>query len=184
MVRILLISLVIFLILFIVLATLIIKYYKKCPPGFALVIFNSRADAWGNTIKVIKSGGAFIWPVGGSHILIDLSPFSLPVTIEKIYDNEAKAYSLKTKFMLAKSADENVLQRSFERYSGLSNDRLGEIVSDLSKGHIRTYFASLKQTEHSNMEELTKNLSKLLIEPIEDTGLNLLNIEILEIKKN
>jgi uncharacterized membrane protein YqiK len=179
----LLILLIIILISIFIVITILSRFYKKCPPGCIIVVFNNNQDAYGSTYKIVKSGGAYVWPFGGSYVIFDLSPFNLKIDIEKLIDNQGKAYQLSLKAILSISSEENVLQKSIERISGLSKEKIDNIVSDLIISHIRSYFAGISGEEYKNRENFKLSLTSLLVEPLEEFGIKILNVDVVEVNE-
>jgi flotillin len=171
------------LIFIIILTSISLKYYKKCPAGSMMVIFNNKSDAFGSTIKIIKSGGAFVWPLGGSYVIFDLSPFSISIYIEKLHDKDGILLHLKAKILLAISSYESEVQNAIERISGLNKAQINELSIDLVSSHLRSFFAVISIDETKDREKITASLIEAIKVPLEDIGLRIMNLDIIEIKK-
>jgi len=166
-----------------IILALALKFYKKCPVGSILVIFNNISDNYGNKIKIIKSGGAFVWPFGGSYKIIDLKPFSINLIPENLLSKNEKRYQFNVKFILAINPDENVLYKSLERISGLSDEQLQQIALDMISGQLRTLFINMDDIEISNRSKVDYKIFQSLYEPLDNLGLQLLNLDIIELKQ-
>jgi flotillin len=183
MIRLITILLLLFLFVIILIAVIGLKYYVKCPAGSILIVFNNKSDAFGNTIKIIKSGGAYIWPFGGSYVIFDLSPFSIQLDLAKLHDKDGISLHLNAKILLAISSFENEVQNAIERISGLNKAQISELSTDLMASHTRTFFSSIQVEETKNREKITSTLVEALKVPIEDIGLKIINLDIIEIRQ-
>jgi flotillin len=183
MIRIVFIIILLVLILFLILIAIALRFYKKCPAGSVLIIFNNISDNYGNHIKIIKSGGAFVWPFGGSYKIIDLKPFSVNVCPENLINKNEKPYFFNAKFILSINPDENVLYKSLERISGLSREQLEQLSTDMISGQLRSLFYNLDVAELENRGKLDYQLFQSLLEPLDNLGLQLINLDIIEFRK-
>jgi uncharacterized membrane protein YqiK len=177
------ILLIIILISISILTSILLKFYKKCPPGCLLVVFNNRQDAYGSNFKIVKLGGAYVWPFGGSYVIFDLSPFTIRIDIEKLTDKQGKRYQINLKILLAMSSEESVVQNAIDWISGLSKEQINNLASDLISSLIRSFFAGFSGEEYKNREVLKLNLINVLTEQLEDIGLKIVNIDIVEVKQ-
>jgi len=167
----------------IILVAFTLLLYKKCPAGSMLVIYNNNADAFGNNIKIIKSGGAFIWPFGSSAVIFDLSPFSVNIDMEKIYDKNGNSIYLKLKLLLSISTFETEVQNAVERLSGLSKNQINELSKDLISGHLRSFFINTMIEETREREKISQSMLETLKTPLEEVGLKIMNLDIIEVRK-
>jgi flotillin len=171
------------LILFVLITVISMAFYKKCPPGSMMVLFHNKTDAFGNSYKIIKSGGAFIWPIGGSYVIFDLSPFSIDLVIERLTDKDEIPVYLKAKIMLSISSNENTIQNAIERISGLNKEQINEVCLNLIPGQLRALFAGISFDEIKTREKANSKIETWLKEPLENMGIVIINTDIIELKK-
>jgi uncharacterized membrane protein YqiK len=175
---------VLLILLIIILITVIgLKYYVKCPAGSILIVFNNKSDSFGNSTKIIKSGGAYIWPFGGSYVVFDLSPFSIQLDINKLQDKDGLLLHLHAKILLAISSYESELQNAIERISGLNKVQISELSKDLISSHMRTFLTTIPMEDTRNRGIITNMLIEALKTPREDIGLRIMDLYIIEIAK-
>lgn len=169
-------------IIFFLIISYFFKFYKKCPPGHIMVIYNNKSDVFGNTIKVIHSGGAFVWPTSGSFQLFNLTPFTIEQKMQNLLTHDQQKVDLELKVIAAISTREITLQNAVERISGLTHEQLKSLSSDLISSQIRFAIISMKAGEIKESAEFTALLSKLLEEEISKIGLKIINTDIKNIK--
>jgi uncharacterized membrane protein YqiK len=174
---------VILLILFAVILAISMVFYKKCPPGSIMIIYTGKTDVYGNNLKIIKSGGAFIWPFGVWHVIFDLSPFSIIFELEKLHDKDDMLIYFKSKIILAISSNENELQNTIERISGLGKEQIKEICIDLISSQLRTFFSGVSYEELKIREKATIHITESLTEPLDKIGIKIINLDLIELKK-
>jgi uncharacterized membrane protein YqiK len=175
-----LIALIVIIVFSVILISLFLNFYKKCPPGSALVLINNKPDIYGSTIKIFKSGGVFVWPFSGSFVIFDLSPFSLTINHEKLLDKQGKYNHLNMKILLAISDEERIMENAVGRLSGLSQEKINSIANDIISGNIRSFFAGF-EGEIKNREALQLNIINVLREQMEAIGLKIINVDIVDV---
>jgi flotillin len=183
MIRIILIILILALIFVSVSTIILLNFYKKCPPGCMLVVFNNKADDFGSKLKIIKSGGAFVWPFGGSFAIFDLSPFLIELLNARLTDRDGIDRIMDAKYLMALSSQESIVERAVERFAGLPREQIVQIARDLISSHIRSWFNHHSEKEFSDREYLNSGIKEMLEDSLEKTGLNLMNVDIIDIRK-
>jgi uncharacterized membrane protein YqiK len=183
MMRLIPIFVLLILFLIILMTAVGLKYYVKCPAGSILIVFNNKSDSYGNSTKIIKSGGAYVWPFGGSYVIFDLSPFSIQLDLDKLHDKDGISLHLHSKILLAISSYESELQNAIERISGLNKAQISELSKDIISSHTRTFFNSIAMEETRSRETITNKLIESFKVPLEDIGLKIMNLDIIEIRR-
>lgn len=156
----------------------IINSYRKCPPGHVLLITNPKPDSFGNFYKIIKNGGAFVWPFMGSYQLLNLSPVNLRLNFDNLSSNLQTKYNIELDLLFAVSSSESVLNSAFERLSGLKNNQIKEIAKSIASAQTRLLIASLSDSEINNLKFLTDSLIKNISGEMLELGLQLINLEV------
>jgi uncharacterized membrane protein YqiK len=177
-----LIALIVIIVFSVILISLFLNFYKKCPPGSALVLINNKPDIYGSTIKILKSGGVFVWPFSGSFVIFDLSPFSLTINQEKLSDKQGRSIHLNMKILLAISDEERIMENAVKRFSGLSQEKINNIANEIICGQIRSFFAGY-EGDIKDRKGLQLNIINVLSEQMEAIGLKIMNVDVVEVKQ-
>ena len=182
MVRAIIEIIMLLLIVIVILTAVALNYYKKCPAGSMLVVFNNKPDVFGSTVKIIKSGGAFVWPFGGSFVILDLSPFPVDIFFDKIIYKDGSLRNFKAKLILSISTYEEEVKNAIERISGLGREKVIELSRDIISGHLRSFFLGISKNEIVDHLILKNKIAEELEQPLEDIGLRIMNMDLMELQ--
>jgi len=170
------------LILLLVIFFNMLKYYKKCPPGHVMVIINNRGDSFGNRLKFIYAGGAFVWPIFGGYQLFNLSPFTISSKLTQLLTADNNKLDIELKVILAVSSNEMLLENAVDRISGLPQEKITTLAEDILSSLIRFTIISLKSGEIKQSTAFHEMLSNKIENEIGSIGLKLINLDIIDIK--
>lgn len=148
-----------------------------------LIIFNTKPDLYGNRIKIIKSGAAFIIPALASYVIFDLSPFTININNGQFHDKEGSLIKINAKFILAISTDELVIEHAFERISGLPREQISNLAKELIESDLRSFISENTGLDKLQNNDFKNQLFQSIKEPLEDIGLMIMNVDLVEVKR-
>ncbi|MDF1548311.1 MAG: SPFH domain-containing protein [Bacteroidales bacterium] len=178
MVRFYLIITIAVLIFLFIAVTYLFKNYTKCPPGHVLIIFNNKTDIYGNNLKFVFSGGAFVLPIFGSYQLFNLAPWPTEINMEKLATSDQHIVHIILKINVAISNQEIHLRNAAERLSGLSQEQIKTLAADLISGQIRYFFLNMKSLELKQTTEFRTKISEQIENELNKIGLILISTDI------
>ena len=151
--------LVVMLVSFVFITTItIIRRYRRCPSDKVLVIYGKvgkSVTGEGERFKIIHGGSAFIWPIIQDYEFLDLTPIQIPIELQGALSSENIRINISSKFTVAISTEEKIIQNAAERLLGLSFEAINDIASDIIFGQLRVVIASMSISDiYSKREEL------------------------------
>lgn len=161
----------------------IFKAYKKCPPGHVLIIFNNKPDSFGNMTKFVFSGGAFVWPFISSSQLLSLAPIQLNLILKELLTSDIKRTNIEMDCMFGISTSETVLQNAVNRLSGLNNEQIKEIASNILAGQLRKVISEMEMEEIKKGNGLNNNFKKEAEGELLEIGLKIISIDLKTIEE-
>lgn len=167
------------LIFFVILLTWI-RRYKRCPSDQILVVFG-RTN--GGAAKCIHGGAAFIWPVIQDYAFLDLTPMSLEVELKNALSKQNIRVDVPSSFTIGISTEPSVMTNAAERLLGQSTDEIKAIARDIIFGQLRLVIATMDIEEiNNNRDKFLGNVSHSVEAELKKIGLNLINVNITDIK--
>lgn len=173
----------IILVLIVVLIITIINAYKKCPPGFVLIITNPKPDSFGNYIRIVKTGGAFVWPFAGTYQLLSLAPISSSLKFTQLLSKNNLKFNLDVDVIYAISSSDTVLNQAVHRFAGQKLAQIKGVAESIISGQTRLLVAELSEQEIYEVKKLTEQLNKNISGELLEIGINLINLEIKRTEK-
>jgi len=167
------------LIFFVILLTWL-RRYKRCPSDQILVVFG-RTN--GGAAKCIHGGAAFIWPVIQDYAFLDLTPMSLEVELKNALSKQNIRVDVPSSFTIGISTEPSVMTNAAERLLGQSTEEIKAIARDIIFGQLRLVIATMDIEEiNNNRDKFLGNVSHSVEAELKKIGLNLINVNITDIK--
>lgn len=155
---------------------------KKCPSDKIMVIYGNLKG--GAAFKCMHGGVVFIWPFIQSYQYIDLAPISVNVDITRaLTSDKTKKINVASKFTVAVSTEEGVMQNAAERLLGLKISEIEELARDIITGQLRMvlYKTDIERIDADRDFFLEAVAVKVETE-IKKIGLRLINLNIFDLK--
>lgn len=166
-------------ILFITFITLI-SCYKRCPSDKILVIYGRTR---GTSATCIHGGGAFIWPIIQDYAFLDLKPISIEANLTNALSRQNIRVDVPCRFTIAISTKKENMTASAERLLGLHQNQIQELAKDMLFGQLRLVIATMTIEEiNSDRDKFLENISKNIDTELKKVGLQLINVNVTDIK--
>lgn len=160
--------------------TFIISRYKRCPSDKVLVIYGRTGSG---SAKCLAGGAAFVWPVVQDYEYLDLSPISIDVDLRRALSKQNIRVDVPSRFTVAISNEEGVMQNAAERLLGKSMEEIRDIAKDIIFGQLRLVVATMDIEEiNSDRDKFLSNVSTNVGAELRKIGLALINVNITDIQ--
>ncbi len=171
-------------VLVVLMFTLIVRRYKRCPSDKVLVIYGqiSKQDGSNKTAKIIHSGASFVWPIFQDYEFMDLTPIPIIVDLKGALSNQNIRVNVPARFMVGISTEKDVMQNAAERLLGLTLDNIHDLALDIILGQLRVVIATMKIEEiNSDREKFLANVTDAVGHELKKIGLKLINVNVTDI---
>ncbi len=160
--------------------TFVISRYKRCPSDKVLVIYGRTGSG---SAKCLAGGAAFVWPVIQDYEYLDLSPISIDVDLRRALSKQNIRVDVPSRFTVAISNEEGVMQNAAERLLGKSMEEIRDIAKDIIFGQLRLVVATMDIEEiNSDRDKFLSNVSTNVGAELKKIGLTLINVNITDIQ--
>ncbi len=158
----------------------LISRYKRCPSDQILVIYGRTGSG---SAKCLAGGAAFVWPVIQDYEFLDLSPISIDVDLRRALSKQNIRVDVPSRFTVAISNEEGVMQNAAERLLGKSMEEIRDIAKDIIFGQLRLVVATMDIEEiNADRDKFLSNVSTNVGAELKKIGLSLINVNITDIQ--
>lgn len=165
-------------VLVVLLIVLLISSYKKVGPN--QVLFITGAFLKGR-VKVIKGGGAFVWPVLQQAQVQTLDTFNIDVNVEDIMTNTSVPVDVKATALLRVGSSVDMLATAAEKILGLDAQERDEQLTEIVKGGLREVLTTLTPLEANNRATFQDAVIKNITDTFANLGLEITKLTITSI---
>lgn len=164
--------------LVILLLILLISSYKKVGPN--QVLFITGAFLRGR-VKVIKGGGAFVWPVLQQAQVQTLDTFNIDVSVEDIMTKTQVPVDVKATALLRVGSSVDMLATAAEKILGLDADERDEQLTEIVKGGLREVLTTLTPVEANDRGTFQEAVINNITDTFANLGLEITKLTITSI---
>ena len=157
---------------------LLISSYKKVGPN--QVLFITGAFLKGR-VRVIKGGGAFVWPVLQQAQVQTLDTFNIDVNVEDIMTNTSVPVDVKATALLRVGSSVDMLATAAEKILGLDAQERDEQLTEIVKGGLREVLTTLTPLEANNRATFQDAVIKNITDTFANLGLEITKLTITSI---
>jgi flotillin len=162
------------------LASIAIKQYKRCPSNKILVIFGKVGS--GKSAKCIHGGGTFVIPLIQDALFMSLQPMPIEINLTGALSKQNIRVNVPSTFTVAISTDSAIMLNAAERLLGLTEEQIKEQAKDIILGQLRLVIATLTIEEINKDRELfLKQVNDNVATELHKVGLQLINVNIKDI---
>src|SRR5215213_1234407 len=165
----------------VVLLTLFVSRYKRCPANKVLVI--SGRVGGGESARCISGGGAFVWPVIQEYAYLSLEPIQIDIPLKDALSFENIRVAVPSVCTVAIGTESEVRQNAAIRLLGLTHDQIKRQSQDIIFGQFRQVIASMRIEEINRDRDAFLHRIQSSLEPeLKKIGLVLINVNITDLK--
>ncbi len=154
--------------------------YKRCPSDKVLVIYGRTNSG---SAKCLAGGAEFVWPVIQDYEYLDLTPISIDVDLQGALSKQNIRVNVPSRFTVAISNSEGVMQNAAERLLGKTNNDIMNIAKDIIFGQLRLVVATMDIEEiNADRDKFLSNVSTNVGAELRKIGLQLINVNVTDIQ--
>ena len=165
-------------VLVILLLIVMIVSYKKVGPN--QVLFITGAFLRGR-VKVIKGGGAFVWPVLQQAQVQTLDTFNIDVSVSDIMTKTQVPVDVQATALLRVGSNVDMLATAAEKILGLDADERDEQLTEIVKGGLREVLTTLTPVEANDRGTFQEAVIKNITDTFANLGLEITKLTITSI---
>ena len=171
---------VILIVVAMILASALLKRYRRCPSDKILVVYGSTGKG---SAKCVHGGGVFVWPVIQDYAYLNLTPISIEANLTNALSRQNIRVDVPCRFTVGISTETDSMNNAAERLLGLSANDIQDMARDILFGQLRLVIASMSIEElNQDRDVFQENIKKNVEIELKKIGLKLINVNITDIK--
>ena len=171
---------IILIIVAVVLASALLKRYRRCPSDKVLVVYGSTGKG---SAKCVHGGGVFVWPIIQDYAYLNLTPISIEANLTNALSRQNIRVDVPCRFTVGISTEPDSMNNAAERLLGLSANDIQDMARDILFGQLRLVIASMSIEElNQDRDAFQENIKKNVEIELKKIGLKLINVNITDIK--
>ena len=165
-------------VLIVLMLIVLISSYKKVGPN--QVMFITGAFLHGR-VKVVKGGGAFVWPILQQTQVQTLDTFNIDVSVEDIMTKTQVPVDVKATALLRVGSSVDMLATAAEKILGLDPQERDEQLTEIVKGGLREVLTTLTPVEANNRATFQDAVIQNITDTFSNLGLEITKLTITSI---
>ena len=165
-------------VLIVLMLIVLISFYKKVGPN--QVMFITGAFLHGR-VKVVKGGGAFVWPILQQAQVQTLDTFNIDVSVEDIMTKTQVPVDVKATALLRVGSSVDMLATAAEKILGLDPQERDEQLTEIVKGGLREVLTTLTPVEANNRATFQDAVIQNITDTFSNLGLEITKLTITSI---
>lgn len=182
------IGVVVFLIL--ALIGVFVSKYKTAGPDEALIVTGSflgnknvHVDEAGNKIKIIRGGGAFIFPVFQQSEPLSLLSSKLEVTTPEVYTEQGVPVMADGTAIIKIGSSISEIATAAEQFLGKKKEERETEAKEVLEGHLRSILGSMTVEEiYKNRDKFSQEVQRVASQDLAKMGLVIVSFTIKEVR--
>jgi len=159
----------------------ILNRIRKCPSDRIMVVYGKTGGR--QAARCIHGGAAFIWPVIQDYGYLSLRPMQIEVKLDNALCLQNIRISVPSVFTVGISVEPVIMSNASERLFGLHPDQIADLARDIIFGQLRLVIASMTIEQiNTDRETFLRSVEKNVTEELNKIGLQLLNVNITDIR--
>ncbi len=155
--------------------------YKRCPSDKILVVYGKTGK--GQASRCIHGGAAFVWPVIQDYAFLDLTPISIDVDLHGALSKQNIRVNVPSQFTVGVSTNPGVMENAADRLLALDHERVRQLSENIIVGQLRLVVATMDIEEiNTDRDKFLSNVTNNVGKELEKIGLNLINVNVTDIK--
>ncbi len=179
-------------ILFVLFVSIIvwIKRYNKAGPNQVLVVSGRKhkiTDPDGNAriigFRVVKGGGAFVWPVIEKVDLLSLELLTIDVQTPEVYTSKGVPVKVDGVAQVKVKGDDISIATAAEQFLSKSTDEIKSIAMQTLEGHLRAILGTMTVEEiYQNRDAFASKVQEVAAGDMTNMGLSIVSFTIRDIR--
>ncbi len=164
--------------------------YKTAGPDEALIVTGSflgsknvHVDESGNRIKIIRGGGAFIFPVFQQARPLSLLSSKLEVTTPEVYTEQGVPVMADGTAIIKIGGSISEIATAAEQFLGKSKEDRENEAREVLEGHLRSILGSMTVEEiYKNRDKFSQEVQRVASQDLAKMGLTIVSFTIKDVR--
>lgn len=180
---------IIIVVLVLLVISMIASRYRKVGPNQVLIItggllkgpYLTVVPETSTRVKVVKGGGAFVWPVIQQAQVINMDTFTYEVQVNNVMTKDNVKVNAKATATLRIGSDRKMIAIASEKIMGLKQEDLLDQMERITTGAIRDTLSQLSPKDANNREKFASMVNQACAQTFANLGLEITNLSITDI---
>ena len=184
------IVLVVGVVTFVLLAMILASRYRTVAPDEAMIITGSGlggknvlTDESGRRVKIVRGGGAFIWPVVQQREHLSLLSHKLDVSTPEVYTAQGVPVMTDGVAVIKVGSSVEDVATAAEQYLGKPDTMLQAEAREVLEGHLRAILGTLTVEEvYRNRDKFAQEVQEVAARDLRKMGLQIVSFTIKDVR--
>ncbi|OGL41558.1 MAG: flotillin [Candidatus Schekmanbacteria bacterium RBG_13_48_7] len=162
--------------------------YSKVGPNEVLIISGRRhKDASGQSVgyRIVKGGGAFIWPIFEKAERLSLEVITLDVKTPEVYTLHGVPIIVDGIAQIKVKGDQHSISTAAEQFLSKGQEEIMRIALQTVEGHLRAILGTLTVEEtYKNRDAFALRVLEVAVDDLANMGLTIISFTIRDIRDN
>lgn len=160
--------------------------FQKCGPNQAMIISGLGTKHGEHDFKIVKGGGAVVWPVIQQRAFLSLEVMTIDVkSAAPIITKNGVPIIVEGVAQVKVKGDEESIATAAEQFLDKSDNEIKSIAHETLVGHLRAILGTLEVEQLiSNFDQFAMRVQEVSIGDLKKMGLTVVSFTIKEIKDN
>lgn len=174
----------------VLIAMLVASRYKTVSPDEAMIITGSGlggknvlTDESGRRVKIVRGGGAFIWPIVQQREQLSLLSHKLDVTTPEVYTVQGVPVMTDGVAVIKVGSSVEDVATAAEQFLGKPNEALRSEAREVLEGHLRAILGQLTVEEvYRNRDKFAQEVQEVAARDLKKMGLQIVSFTIKDVR--
>ncbi|WEK54644.1 MAG: SPFH domain-containing protein [Candidatus Cohnella colombiensis] len=134
-------------------------------------------------MKVVKAGGAFVWPVVQNAEFVSLQVHTLDIKTPEVYTSQGVPVMVDGVAQIKIKGDIESISTAAEQFLGKPEDELRIIATQTLEGHLRAILGQMTvEAVYKNRDEFARNVQEVAASDLNKMGLQIVSFTIRDVR--
>lgn len=167
-------------------SSMALSCFQKCGPNQAMIISGLATKYGEHDFKIVKGGGAVVWPVIQQRAFLSLEVMTIDVrSAAPIITKNGVPIIVEGVAQVKVKGDDDSIATAAEQFLDKTDEQIKEIAHQTLVGHLRAILGTLEVEELiGNFDQFAVRVQEVSIGDLKKMGLTVVSFTIKEIKDN
>ncbi len=164
--------------------------YKTVGPDEAMIVtgsflgkHNVLSDETGRSVKIVRGGGAFIWPIFQQAQLLSLLSHKLDVSTPEVYTEQGVPVMADGVAIIKVGGSVEDVATAAEQFLGKPTEALKAEAQEVLEGHLRAILGSMTVEEvYRNRDKFAQEVQSVAAKDLKKMGLQIVSFTIKDLR--
>ncbi|MFC5700582.1 flotillin family protein [Cohnella faecalis] len=134
-------------------------------------------------MKIVKAGGAFIWPVVQNASMLSLQVQTLEIPTPEVYTMHGVPVMVDGVAQIKIKGDQESIATAAEQFLGKPEEELKSIATQTMEGHLRAILGTMTVEDvYRNRDEFARNVQEVAASDLNKMGLQIVSFTIRDVR--